>query len=78
MEAKLRAMESRLRLDDVGGAPGSAAPPPPPAASDPDTVGFSFKEGMPSAADFSKSLPLQVAQEEAVAVNGVNGVNGRH
>ena len=32
---------------------------------------------MPSAADFSKSLP-QGTKEEAVAVNGVNGVNGHH
>lgn len=35
------------------------------------------QDGMPSAADFSKSLP-QGTKEEAVAVNGVNGVNGHH
>lgn len=40
MEAKLRAMESRLRLDGGSGSPAATAD-----RADGDTVGFSFKVG---------------------------------
>lgn len=81
MEAKLRAMESRLRLDG-GGAPGAGSPAlgGPVAvlegAQEQAPVSFHFKEGLPSAADFNRSLKGAAGGglgEEPVAVNGVNG-----
>lgn len=84
MEAKLRAMESRLRLggDDEGGAAVSGAADPR-AALEVETVNFHFKEGLPTAADFNKTLEASKAAtsssdaEAAVAaLNGSGPVNG--
>ena len=83
MEAKLRAMESRLRLGgggggEEGGEEGAGGDLR--AALPVETVSFHFKEGLPTAADFNKSLEASKSGEPEAAVaalkGGVNGVNG--
>jgi len=82
MEAKLRAMESRLRLggEDDDAAVGTADPR---AALEVETVNFHFKEGLPTAADFNKTLEASKsaassseAEAAVAALNGGGPVNG--
>lgn len=86
MEAKLRAMESRLHLDGGGEGEGGVAGPPSLVTVDEsaDSTIFSFSEGMPRAAAFNKGLAAKAAaqaaagqDEGAAVVNGAGSPNGK-
>lgn len=86
MEAKLRAMESRLRLGGEEDGPGAAAAESgadPRATLEVQAVEFHFKDGLPTAADFNKTLEASKsatsssdAEAAVAALNGGGPVNG--